>query len=169
MLNIIVGNICSLFACICDSISGTRKTKKSILVVQIISQFFYIVSSLTLKAYSSVVQNVVTVFRNLYSIGNKQSQIMDWVFIICQVGFGLYFNNQGLLGLVPVIANLEYSLALFIFKDNIKVIKIAFIISVLLFAIFNFMIMNYVGGVSCSVIVITTFTSMYKHKQNTSI
>ena len=162
MIDIVIGNICSLLACISDSISGTRKTKKSILITQIVSQFFYIASSLALKAYSAVVQNVVTVFRNLYSISDKHSKVLEWGLTICQVVFGLYFNNRGLLGLIPVVANLEYSLALFVLRNNPKGIKIAFIISTLMFMFFNFSIMNFVGGIFCVVIVITTIISIYK-------
>lgn len=168
MFEIVIGNICSLLACVCDSVSGTRKTKRSILITQIVSQFFYIASSFALKAYSAVVQNVVTIFRNLYSVSDKQSKIMDWVFIACQVIFGLYFNNRGLLGLIPIVANLEYSLVLFAFKNNTKIIKIAFIVSVLLFAIFNFSIMNYIGGMSCAIIVITTTISIYKESNESN-
>lgn len=162
MIDIIVGNICSFFACLCDSISGTRKTKKSILITQIFSQIFYIVSSLALKAYSATVQNVVTIFRNLYGASDKHNKIMEWIFTICQVVFGIYFNNQGLLGLIPVIANLQYTLVVFAFKNNPRGIKISFIISVLLFMFFNFFIMNYVGCISCMIIVITTVISVYK-------
>ena len=63
--SIIIGNLFSLCAMISDSISGTRKKHSEIMTVQIVSQFFYGASSIVLKGYSSTVQNVVAVLRNL--------------------------------------------------------------------------------------------------------
>ncbi|MBO4393050.1 MAG: YgjV family protein, partial [Spirochaetales bacterium] len=71
---IIVGNILSLCAMISDSISGTRKKHSQIMAVQIVSQFFYGASSIVLKGYSSTVQNVVAVFRNLAAMKNIKSK-----------------------------------------------------------------------------------------------
>ena len=53
---------------------------------------------------------------------------------------------------MPVIANLEYSLAVFRFKDNERALKIAFAICIVLFMAFNIVILNFVGAISNAVI-----------------
>ena len=162
---VIAGNIFSLFAMISDSISGTREKHSEIMAVQIVSQFFYAASSIVLKGYSSTVQNVVAVFRNFAAMKNVKSKALEWGLILAGVVLGIVFNNRGLLGWLPVIANLEYSIAVFRFKDNEKALKLAFIINMVMYAVFSFVIMNYVGTVSCTVIALTTAVSLIRTKE----
>ena len=159
---IIIGNIFSLCAMISDSISGTRKKHRDIMAVQIVSQFFYGASSIVLKGYSSTAQNVVAVFRNFAAMKNVKSKVLEWVLILAGVVLGIIFNNRGLLGWLPIIANLEYSISVFKLKDNEMALKLAFIINMIMYAVFSAVIMNYVGVLSCSIIAVTTAVSMIK-------
>jgi len=161
-LSIIIGNVSSIGAMVCDSISGTRKTKKSMLLVQCGSQFFYCASAIILKGYSAAVQNVVAVVRNLVAIRDKTSRLLEYILIILPVVLGLVFNNRGLIGLLPIIANLQYSIAVFAFRDSPRKLKLAFIINSALFIVFNFAILNFVAGVSAIVISVTTTVSLVK-------
>ena len=161
-MTIIIGNILSFLAMISDSISGTRKKHSEMMAVQIISQFFYGSSSFVLKGYSATVQNVVAVFRNYAAMKNIKSKLIEWILIALAVILGIIFNSNGLIGYLPVIANFEYSVSVFKFKNNEKALKIAFIINMIMFAIFNAVIKNYVGTISCTVIALTTLTSYIK-------
>ena len=76
--------------------------------------------------------------------------------------FGLYFNNRGIVGLLPVIANSEYSIAIFRFKDNERALKISFLVCIVLFSIFNAYIMNYVGVVTNGVVFVSTAAFLLK-------
>jgi len=165
MLEIIVGNVCAVGAMLSDSVSGTRKTRREILLVQCVSQLFYIASSLILKGYSATVQNVVSIARNLFAAYDKKNKAIEYVLIILPVVLGIVFNNRGLLGYLPVLANLEYSVAVFAIKDKPVVLKYALIVNCILFCVFNFAILNFVSGVACIVIVITTSVSVYKEKR----
>ncbi len=159
---VLIGNLFSLCAMISDSISGTRKKHSQIMAVQIISQFFYAASSIALKGYSSTVQSVVAVFRNLAAMKNVKSRALEWGLILAGAVLGIAFNNRGLLGWLPVLANLEYSIAVFRLKDSEKALKLAFIVNMVLFAVFNVAIQNYVGAASCSVISLTTALSLFR-------
>ena len=163
---IIIGNIFSLCAMISDSFSGTRKKHSQIMAVQIVSQFFYGASSIVLKGYSSTVQNVVAVFRNFAAMKNVKSKVLEWGLILAGVVLGIAFNNRGILGWLPIVANLEYSISVFKLKDNENALKLAFIINMVMYAVFNLAIMNYVGTVSCSVIAVTTAVSLIKAKMD---
>lgn len=165
MNEIIAGNICSLCAMITDSISGTRKKRSEILAVQILSQFFYGAASVILKGYSSTAQNVVAVFRNLAGIKNIKSKTVEWILILLGVVLGIAFNNRGLLGILPVAANLEYSIAVFRFKDSGRKLKIAFLINMLMYAVFSAVILNFVGAASCIFIAATTAISLIREKR----
>ena len=130
MESLIIGNLCSLAAMITDAISASRKTSKGVLFVQTISQVFYVFGSIVLKGYSAAVQNAVSIFRNVAAIKGSESKLIQWILVIAGVVLGIAFNNRGAIGLLPVIGNLEYSIAVFKFKDNERALKIAFLIVV---------------------------------------
>ncbi len=147
IVSIIVGNACSLFAMGTDSLSASRKTVNSMLWIQNICQLLYGVGAVVLKGYSGAVQNVVCIIRNIVVIKGISSKIITWILAIIGVVLGLYFNNLGVMGLLPVIANLQYTLAVFLLKNNQKALKISFFISALLFVFFSLAILNFVGVV----------------------
>ena len=169
MLSIILGNVCSLLAMITDSVSSTRKTAKGVLMMQNVSQLFYLTGSILLKGYSSAAQNAVSILRNFVAIRKIESRVVQWTLVVFGVVFGIAVNNLGLLGYLPVVANLLYTLAVFKFKDNERALKIAFAICVGMFVVFNFAILNFVGACSNLVVMCTTLIFLFKQKKEESI
>ena len=155
-LDLIIGNLCTLLAMGSNAISSTRKTVKGVLAMQNVSQVIYCFSAIVLKGYSAAVQNAVSFFRNLAAIWNIRSKALEWVLIAAAAVLGVAFNNRGLMGLLPVVGNLQYTLAIFRFKGQERILKTSFLLSVVSFVIFNFVIQNYVGVVCDSVVIITT-------------
>ena len=88
------------------------------------------------------------------------------VLVAAGVGLGLSFNNLGIVGLLPVIANLEYSLAVFCFGDNERALKIAFAINAVMFLIFNFVIWNFVGVIANAVVIVMTVLFLIRDRKN---
>ena len=161
-ISIITGNICSLLAMITDSISSTRKTAKGVLLVQSLSQLIYCIGAIILKGYSAAVQNAVSIIRNFVAIRQINSKFLEWALVALGVVLGICFNNLGLIGYLPVIANFQYTLSIFKFKDNERALKISFAISVGLFGIFNFAILNFIGAFSNLFVMATTLIILFK-------
>ena len=166
MKSIIFGNVCSFLATITDSISSTRKSVKGVLGMQCLSQLIFIVVSIAFQGYADLVQNVVGLVRNLFAISRKQVKGIEWVFVALAVGLGLYFNNLGWLGLLPVLANFEYSLAVFRFADDERAMKLAFMGLNLLYMVYNFCVLNIVGGICSAVVIVTTVVYLVKNKKS---
>lgn len=162
---VIIGNLCSLLAMGTDALSSTRKTAKGMLWLQSLSQLIYGIGTFALGGYSCVVQNAVSLLRNLVAIKGIKSPVLEWILVGLGVVFGLIFNNLGLTGLLPVIANLEYTLVVFRFPDNEKVLKIAFFISSVMFAVFNLAILNYVGFATNLFVAVTTVLALIKPRK----
>ena len=165
-LDLIAGNVCSLCAMVSDSVSGTRKTNRQILALQSLSQIFYGVGSIILKGYSSTAQNVVAILRNLAAMKEIKSKVVEWTLVILGVVLGVAFNNRGLLGWLPIVANLEYSIAVFRFQHKEKWLKTAFIINMLMYSVFSVVIRNYVGIVSNLVVAATTAISLIRENKD---
>ena len=165
MTGLIIGNLCSLLAMITDSVSSSRKTARGVLIVQCLSQAIYGIGAIALKGYSAAVQNGVSILRNLFAIKEGKSKIVEWGLIALVVVLGLWFNNRGFFGWLPVLANLEYSIAVFRFKDNERDLKIAFMICTILFAVFNVVVLNVVGVAANLVVIVTTVVFLVKGKK----
>ena len=163
-ISVILGNACSLLAMVTDSISSTRKTAKGVLLVQSLSQLIYCVGAVLLKGYSGAVQNVVSILRNFVAIRKINSAFVEWSLVILGVGLGIGFNNLGLIGFLPVVANLQYTLAVFKFKDNERALKISFAVCIGMFAAFNLAIYNFVGVASNLVVLGTTLVILFKKR-----
>ena len=164
-MDLIIGNLCSLFATVADVISTSRKKVKDFLLFQCVGQFFYLVGTIVLKGYSAAVQNAVCILRNLAAVKNIKSKLLEWSLVIVALVLGLVFNNMGWLGLLPVVANFQYSLAVFRFKDREVPLKISFLINVVFYMIFNFAIQNYVGTLANIFLVCSTVFFLAKHQR----
>lgn len=154
--SLIIGNLCTLMAMGSNAISATRKTKNGILWSQSVSQLIYLSSALILRGYSAAVQNVVSIVRNLAAIRNIRNAWLEWFLVGLAAVLGIVFNNRGLIGLLPVIGNLQYTIVIFRLRDKDRALKLSFWISTLCFAIFNIAICNFVGAASDLVVLITT-------------
>jgi len=165
MLEIIIGNAASLLATITDSISSTRKTTKGMLLMQNISILFYLAASLAFRGYADTVQNIVGLGRNFSAMSKKPRKWLQWLFVAAAVVLGFYFNNQGALGLLPIIANFQYSVAMFPFADNERALKVSFALLSTLYAVYYAFIYNIVGCACCLVVVVTTAVYLFKTKR----
>lgn len=163
-MNIILGNIASLFANLFDVIGATRKTKKKILFFQLFSYAFYTITNLLLKSYSTVIQNLFAIVRNVIAYFGVKSKYVEYAIVTGSFILGIYFNNLGFIGLLPVIANLEYSICLFKLKDVIK-LKISLLICNSMFIILNLYISNYVGFTFTLITVISQIIDLIRIKK----
>ncbi|MBR2532042.1 MAG: YgjV family protein [Lachnospiraceae bacterium] len=166
---IIIGNICSFCAMITDSVSGTRRKNSEILGFQILGQFFYGVGSAILKGYSGTAQNVVAILRNIAAMKQISSKLAEWTLIWLGVVLGIAFNNRGFIGWLPIIANFQYSVSIFRFKDSERKLRMSFIVASIMFIFFSLAIMNYVGVISNSVAVVTTAVSLIRESRENAV
>ena len=161
-MDIIIGNLCTLFAMLFNAFSSTRRTAKGVLWMQNISQACYGISGIVLRGYSATVQNVVSIIRNLAAIWKINNKVLIWTLVALGVVLGVAFNNRSWIGLLPVIGNLQYTLAIFRFEDDEQKLKVFFLIHTVSFIIFNFAIMNYVGVITDFIVFVTTVVMLIK-------
>lgn len=164
-LRLIIGNLCTLLAMGANAASATRKTAKGMLYMQSLGQLIYCLCAIVLGGYSAAVQNVVGIARNFAAIRNIRSRVLEWTLVVLGVVLGIAFNNRGLLGLLPVIGNLQYTLAIFRLKDKERLLKLSFLLSVAAFVIFNISLCNFVGAASDMAVIVTTAVALYRDRK----
>ena len=141
-----------------------QENKRDLVFTQSISQFIYGLSSIFLKGYSASVQNFISIIRNYFALKEDRSKTVECLLILAGIVLGFVFNNRGLIGWLPILANLEYSLAVFYIKDNERLIKISFLITVIMYTIFNIFILNIVGTITNSIVIISYTINLLKNK-----
>ena len=127
-------------------ISAIFKRKNEVLLSQSIAHIFLIFSECVSGAWSSVVQDAISIIRNITIYFKKNTKIVNIVLIVTATVVGIYANLfttnfftpwKGLnfskwYCYLPVIANLEYSVVLLQRNIKLKWIKLSFGISSLL-------------------------------------
>ena len=103
--------------------------------------------------------------RNLTALRGVKNKWIEWFFVGAAVVLGVWFNNRGLVGWLPVVANFEYSLAVFRFRDNERALKKAFLAMVVMFAVFNVVIQNYVGVLSNAAVFVSGILSLIRGRK----
>ena len=162
--NIIIGNIWILLAMFTDSFSSGQKTVKRTLWMQNLSQAFYGASSIFANAYSACAQNVVSIIRNLVAIRKISAKWIEWFLTILGVVLGLVFNNRGWIGLLPIIANLQYTIVIFRFRGNEHILKASFLVNALMFSVFNGAVGLFVGVFTNLVVAVSTGISLIRRR-----
>ena len=149
-------------------VASTRNSKKDILIYQIVCMALTSVSSFLLKGYSGVVMGVLGILRNILSIRNIGSRFISYLFIASAIVFGHLFNNNGLLGLLAIAANVSQSLFILSRKATTKQIRLACSFSSACWTIYNFAIKGYIGAAFSLTNSLSYLYNAFKKKEDES-
>ena len=161
-LPLIIGNLCSVLGMGTDSLSSTRKTANGVLWAQCASQVIYGFGAIMLKGYSGAMQNLVGLVRNLVAIKQIKSKVIERILVVLGVVLGVAFNNRGIMGWLPIIANLQYTLVVFRCPGNERALKISFLIALIMYTLFSIVLYNVLGIAANLVTIITTIIALIK-------
>ena len=129
-------------------VASSRKNKKDILLLQIVSMVIMGIASYLLKGYSAIVMDVIAITRNILSIRGIGSRFLSYTFIAMAIIFGVLFNNNGIFGYLPIIANVTQSVFILNSKASTRQIRIACAFSSASWTIYNIIIKGYAGAVT---------------------
>ncbi len=128
-------------------VAPSRRNKKTIRLFQIASMVVMGAASYLLKGYGAIVMDVIGITRNVLSINNIASKYLTYLFIGSAIVFGILFNSNGLLGLLPIVANVSQSLIIIDKKSSVRQIRFVCAFSSFLWAVYNYVIKGYTGVV----------------------
>ncbi|MDO4483050.1 MAG: YgjV family protein [Clostridia bacterium] len=149
----VIANIISFVGATLMVLLGLLKSRKQILVVQSFVFAILGASNLLLGGISGVIANGVSIVRNAFSLKRDLPMAAKLGFVAVQIILTVFFNTNGLLGWLPVIAACMFTLA--IDSKNPIVLKAVIIIGQAAWALFDFVLMNYSAFVFDVVAVIT--------------
>ena len=140
---VLLGNIFSFFATVLFILMGITKTRDRMLTLQLGQATALGVSNIILGAYTGAAMNFVVLARNFLCLKVRYTLALKIVISAILVFFGLYTNNHGLLGCLPITGTVLCTCLLD--AKNVVVLKCAFIISCTMWAFYDFTVQNYVS------------------------
>ena len=162
----LVANIIDFLASMLMVASGSIKKKAKILAVQIIQLMMQSVSMLLLGGITGAVNNVLSCLRNYLCYKEKLNAYWKAFLVVVSVILTLLLNDQGLLGLIPVVVCTVYILLMDI-KDPIA-FKLLVTLTFVPWVFYHFFIGAYVAAIFDTLSVITnavTLGIMIKEKR----
>ena len=145
---VILGNVLSGLGMVMLFISTRMQDKKQILCIQSFNHGCSAMAGVLLRGYSGVVQDIVSIARNMAVLRGKLTMVWKVVFVGVGLVLGLAFNNRGVVGLLPIIAATEY--AVIVVRDGTteRTLKLAIVVSTICWALYSLFLMNYVNLVA---------------------
>ena len=141
----IAANIIDFLAAMLQVASGSIKKKAKILVVQIVQLLMQGVSMLLLGGITGAVNNVLSCLRNYLCYKEKLNIYWKAALIAASVALTLLLNDQGLLGVIPVVVCTVYILLMDL-KDPIA-FKLLVTLTFVPWVFYHFFLQAYVAAV----------------------
>ena len=139
--SLILGNILSLIATFFLALSPLQNRKKEIVFYQIFSSVFDALANYTLGGFSGTIAILASLTRNILIYKNKCTHTAVVIIMVVMVIGSLSVNRHGFIGILPIIANLEYTLWLHFGSENAKGVKLSIAINVLIWAVYDLTIL----------------------------
>lgn len=137
---------------------GLAKTRNKMLTLQLGQVVFLGFSNIVLGAHTGAVMNFVVLVRNILCLKVKYTILIKLIVSALLVGLGLYANNGGLLGVLPIAGTVLVTCCLDL--KNISFIKLSFVVSCFMWAFYDFKMKNYVSCLTDIFGIISNLTGM---------
>ena len=157
---IIIANIIDFVAAMIQVGSGAIKKKSKILVVQIVHLLMQATSMLLLGGVTGAVSNVLSCFRNYLCYKEKLNNVWKAVLILAYVAMTVAFNNQGFLGIIPLVVCTVYIIFMDV-KDPVK-FKLLVTLSFVPWIFYHFIIKSYTGAFFDAASVVTNGITLFR-------
>lgn len=143
-ITVIIGNLLALAAALLAILSGMVKTRKRSIFLQFLHEFCCASGDFILGGYSGAIVDCVDAARDALSYKDKLTQNLKYILIFIASALIFYFNDMGLIGFLPLVATVFYTLTINI-KDPVKY-KLCLMVTWVLSLIYNLAILSFVGA-----------------------
>jgi len=160
MTQLICGNIVALIASLLMVYAGSVKERKKIIYIQTLQISAFTLSTLILGGYTGAIVNLISIGRNVLCYKDKLTYNMKIILILLSIIFSLLFNNLGLLGLLPLISTVIYTLFMDV-KSAIK-LKLLIVFTLIFWLIYDILIRSYTSAVFDFFTIISHTVTVYQ-------
>lgn len=158
----LIGNIFSLFSSFFLIIGVFSPIKEKMIQLQITDAGLALIANLFLGGISGAVVNLFAVVRNILVYKNKINTMLTSSLIVIMSTIIISFNNKGLIGYLPLLATVSYTLILCNKKSSLLLIKKMLLLNQLLWMGYNGFIMSIPAFLTNFILAILTFIAIIK-------
>lgn len=166
MTNLLIGNVISLIAALFTILSSLGHGRKKIYGFQGIQCFLMAVASIFFGSLSGMTTFLLCAVRNAVLAYDRYTKRIFILFLILIPALGVLSNNREMVGMLPVVTTIIYSVGQYYLHSDVK-IKGNIALNLLLWAIYDFMVFDIVSAVVDTVSTIVTIGAMIRDRYMT--
>ncbi len=137
-----LGQIFSFIGALLVLYSVYSKNKKNMIKLQCCTNISCILANVFLKGYPGIVANTILATRHILEINNKLTKTSTTILCILIISVGLYCNNLGLFGLLPVVSSTTFIILAYLIK-SVQNMRLCVFITQFLWMFYDYHIKSY--------------------------
>lgn len=157
----LIGNCISFAGAFFTLLSAWSRDRKRIYLYQAAQCLLLAVANIFFASVSGVTTCALCAVRNCLLACDRFTARSCAVFVVAVAALGLYTNNRGLAGLLPIVATVLYTLGCF-FAKRTKAIKLNMIVNLVLWAAYDLLVGDFVSAAVDSVSAVTALASILR-------
>ena len=157
----LIGNCISFAGAFFTLLSAWSRDRKHIYLYQAAQCLLLAVANIFFASVSGVTTCALCAVRNCLLACDRFTARSCAVFVVAVAALGLYTNNRGLAGLLPIVATVLYTLSCF-FAKRTKAIKLNMIVNLVLWAAYDLLVGDFVSAAVDSVSAVTALASILR-------
>lgn len=159
-----LGHILSAVSFAALAASLFARNTRRLFLLQAADSFLGALANLCFGGFSGASANGIATVRNLLKAQGRFTGAIVWVTLVAQVAIGVLVNNRGLLGLLPVAATVEYTLAVAL-TGGVRAVKLALLANLLMWATYGALIGDWVGLSKSAFLMLLTLYQLQAEKK----
>lgn len=160
----ILANIMSGIGMMLLVYSTFSKSKKKMLWIQVGDCFFNALGCILACSYSATVTNTISMIRNIINAKGKMTKVLSYIIAVTLLAIGVVVNKKGLIGLLPVLASVIYTIWMEYFKTA-QSLRFGLVVNLVLWLIHDFYVGLCVSGVTDTVLVFITIINIIRFRK----
>lgn len=166
-VSIILANIMSGIGMLLLVYSTFSKSKKKMLWIQVGDCFFNALGCLLAGSYSAMITNTVSMIRNILNAKGFMTKVLSYIVAVILLVLGVVVNKKGLIGLLPPVASVIYTIWLERGKTA-QSLRFGLIVNLVLWLIHDFYVGLYVSGITDILLIIVTVINIIRFRKERS-
>ena len=165
---LLFGNIVSFAAACFTLASAWSRDRRRIYLYQAGQCLLLAFANILFGSVSGVTTFALCTARNLLLAYDRFTPRRCWFFVSAVALLGLYANNRGAVGLIPVVTTAVYTVVC-LYARRTRDIKLNLIVNLLLWAVYDFFILDLVSCAVDAVSAGTAVVSLFRAQDSRSI
>lgn len=146
------------------AVSCIAKNRKSIFLWQALNCLLLAIASYFFRSYAGITTLFFCGLRNLLIVWNRYTKNAMFILLLGIVLTGLWANNRGIVGLLPIIATVEYTICCHYIRSE-HYTRWSILINEVIWLTYSFLILDIFTAVSDGIVILVDGIAIYKNSR----